>query len=149
MSFRHLKIAVTIPCLAAAAVSMVSGLVSQSSLYLSEIIRNSEAETEVSFRGSGRFDYKDAVAYRASGRFQDSIERYTISYRGSERGVETVAYRASGRFDQGFWNGSLSSEASEQHGQTVAYRASGRFDSGLAQDVISYRGSERGIEVTA
>jgi len=149
MSFRHLKIAVTIPCLTAAAVSLVSGLVSQSSLHLSEMIRNSEAETEVSFRGSGRFNHKGSVAYRASGRFQDSIERYTISYRGSERGVETVAYRASGRFDQGVWNSSLSPETAQKNDQTVAYRASGRFDGGLAQDVISYRGSERGVEANA
>ena len=112
------------------------------------MIQPAETEGEVAFRGSGRFSHSGLLAYRASGRFHGGFDRYMISYRGSERGVDTLAYRASGRFNSG-WGRSLLSEVLEQDEQTVAYRASGRFHGGFDRHMISYRGSERGVNTLA
>ncbi len=115
------------------------------------MVQLSETEGVVASRASGRFGYNDLLSYRASGRFHSGFDRDIISYRGSERGVETLAYRASGRFDSGgVWGGSLlRSETLELDEQTIAYRASGRFNGGLDRYVISYRGSERGVNTLA
>lgn len=145
MPLRHFKSILAASCLVAAtAVSAASATVFQSGLTMPETIQPFAEEGEVAFRGSGRFSYDDLLAYRASGRFGGGFERY-ISYRGSERGVETLAYRASGRFESGLWGRSLLSEGFEQDEQTLAYRASGRFHGGFERYTISYRGSERGI----
>ena len=142
MSLRHFKTILAVSCLVASTASVTVLQSSPASLSETSI---SEDKREVAFRGSGRFSNQLLQAYRASGRFSNGLERYTISYRGSERGIDAVAYRASGRFDRGTWGNSLISKLTEQDKQVVAYRASGRFQSGLEQYQISYRGSERGI----
>lgn len=145
MSLRHFKGTLTASCLiAAAAISTASATRFQADLASPEMIQPSEAGGEVAFRGSGRFSHHNLLAYRASGRFNGGFNRYMISYRGSERGVDTLAYRASGRFNSG-WGHSLLSEILEQNEQTIAYRASGRFHGGFERHMISYRGSERGV----
>lgn len=148
MSLRHLKSTVTASCLVVAAtLSAASTSTLKSGLTLPEMTQNQPQGTELAFRASGRVNDDDHVAYRASGRFNSGIFGHTLlSYRASERGLDTLAYRASGRFEGGFWGPSLLSETLGQDQQTVAYRASGRFHTGFERQMISYRGSERGLE---
>lgn len=148
MSLRHLKSTVTASCLvAAAALSAASASTLKSGLALPEMTQTTTQATELAFRASGRINDDDHVAYRASGRFNSGVFGHTLlSYRASERGLDTLAYRASGRFDGGFWGPTVLSETLGQDQQTVAYRASGRFYGGFERQMISYRGSERGLE---
>jgi hypothetical protein len=147
MSLRHLKSTITTSCLViAAALSTTSAQASQSGLASPQMPQPEITEHSVAIRASGRLAEPTPVAYRASGRFNSGLlGNSLLSYRGSERGVETLAYRASGRFDSGLGNRQISQQLGQGE-ETLAYRASGRFQGVFERQLISYRGSERGVE---
>lgn len=152
MSLRHPKIPLKTACLIAiAAIATAASHPLQLGSASSEMIQAKIVETDLAFRGSGRFDTSEVLAYRASGRFNRDL-----AYRGSERGVETLAYRASGRLsDSSNHPGEIQADFAEHPAsQSLAYRGTGRLDALLlsarssgriSEAPLAYRGSERGL----
>ncbi len=133
MSLHNIKKSIfALPMLGTAAIASIFAVNASLSNNLSQIEQSTTPVDAVAYRASGRFDTGWLQSYRASGRFGTGMQD-VLAYRGSERGVEHVAYRASGRL--GTW------------GELISYRASGRFGHGW--DGLAYRGSERGVEQVA